>query len=269
MVNGSRIRRNGAFFVVVVMRCISNHSKNTSKVRLPRRRWTKCTKRKKMRRRRRRTTIYICSMCSAFERSKPQFFINTRILYARRARSRSRIGKGDCVWSYRVKWSEVLLWAIQKWVFRRIHTCVKFWTFSVGETVFIVGIGIVVANAVVVVSGDFDDAGSSAVAASTNWADSYESLSLLFIAATDGVSADVVNLATAVAISVDDAESLIIIFWTISLLCLSLADSVLLSLNWIKSTGTCCWDDIFDEFLSFSVSRSQGWHSIDQSVRFL
>lgn len=47
MVNGSRIRRNGAFFVVVVMRCISNHSKNTSKVRLPRRRWTKCTKRKK------------------------------------------------------------------------------------------------------------------------------------------------------------------------------------------------------------------------------
>lgn len=59
-------------------------------------------------------------------------------------------------------------------------------------------------------------AGAGAIAiASTNSADSYESLSLLFIATTTadgGVNADVVNFATAVAISVADAESLITIF---------------------------------------------------------
>lgn len=130
----------------------------------------------------------------------------------------------------------------------RIHTCVKFWTFSVGETVFVV---VFVVN--IVVLGDAGSAVVAAAAASTDWADSYESLSLLFIAMTDGVNVDVVNLATAVAISVDDAESLITIFCTISLLCLSLVDSVLLSQNWIKSTGICCWDDILDEFLSLSL----------------
>lgn len=150
----------------------------------------------------------------------------------------------------------------------RIHTCVKFWTFSVGETVFVV---VFVVNIVVL-----GDAGSAAVAAaaSTDWADSYESLSLLFIAMTDGVNVDVVNLATAVAISVDDAESLITIFCTISLLCLSLVDSVVLSQNWIKSTGICCWDDILDEFLSLSrsfaqVAENESDFFFEHSLRFL
>lgn len=68
----------------------------------------------------------------------------------------------------------------------------------------IVGNDVVGAVAVVVV----DDTRSAAATASA----AVESLSLLFIAAiAGGVNADVVNFATAVAINVDDAESLITI----------------------------------------------------------
>lgn len=169
--------------------------------------------------------------------------------------------------------SEALLWAAQKCVYAvfphwirsfffqhslRIHTCVNFWTFSGGTAAFDeVSDNVITSVAAVVAAADeFDDAGWSTVisVASTNSADSYELLSLLFIAAaTVGVNCDVVNFATAVAINVADAGSLMTIFWTISLLCLSLVDSMALSLNWIKSTGI--WDgddDIFKKNLKFS-----------------
>lgn len=236
-----------------VMRCISNHSQNHIVGT-----FTSASLNESVDKMRARQSTYIHSICSAFECSKPQilllhaFYLCARVLawtlanrqythkpYVRRSEVLLHFER------FRHSYVQILFFFLLSF---RIHTCVKFWTFSVGETVFVV---VFVVN--IVVLGDAGSAVVAAAAASTDWADSYESLSLLFIAMTDGVNVDVVNLATAVAISVDDAESLITIFCTISLLCLSLVDSVLLSQNWIKSTGICCWDDILDEFLSLSL----------------